>query len=571
MLVDAESHVRGLATQLVVRVSGGHDGETFLDAAEPVVRNRPLSFPFDVTVTPAAGDATRLFEVEATAYDAGHQLVSQARLRGGYVRGESRHVTLTLEDACVGVSCMAGLACRNGRCVPIGQPMGDAGVRDGGGDAGATHCTTNAQCDDDNVCNGFEMCVSGSCVPGAHLDCDDHIGCTTDTCDGRRCVHTPDPSRCTLDTGGTCSPMFDCQYPSCTASNCVTTGCQAAHCNGSVCERAFSCAAGQSCCGSTCVPLGCEDGMPCTTDYCGASGTCQHDVHTGPCDDHDLCTGDGTCATNGSCTSGTRMTCDDANGCTTDTCDPAVGCVSADNALPCDDHDPCTVGDSCGGGRCLSGVPDACDDGVACTDDTCVAPRGCQHAPNDTHCATGSHCNATTGCQFAGACDTTSNCMPTPGTCETVQCSTDRATCIRASSCMAGQVCCGSQCVPDACSDGNVCTDDVCNPTTSTCIHTQAARGCDDLDPCTMNDTCVAGTCVGMPLNCNDSNECTDDLCSSGTCVHPYNAVSCTPVNTCALSGTCMSGFCRSGALCGGASGLVCCSGDCVPVGSCGM
>ena len=567
VLVEAQPHVRGVATQLVVRVTGGHEGETFLDAGEPIVRDAPLAWPFDVTVTPAGADATRLFEVEATAYDAGHQLVSQARLRGGYVRGNARRVTLTLEDACVGISCPTGLACRDGRCVQIGPTDDDAGVRDGGGDAGPTRCGANAECDDDNVCNGFETCVAGACVPGARLDCDDHVACTSDSCDGRQCVHTPEASRCTRDVGGTCDPVNDCQYPSCTAANCVTTGCQTARCNGSVCERTFACGAGQSCCGSACVPMGCEDGLPCTTDYCGAAGSCQHDVHAGPCDDRDLCTGDGTCASDGSCTGGARMSCDDGNGCTTDTCDPARGCVSSANALPCSDDNPCTLNDSCGGSACVPGVMDLCDDGIACTRDMCDRTRGCAHAPDDTLCTgAGAHCSATAGCQVTGTC-TSANCQPTPGTCETAACSTDLTMCIRASSCTTGQMCCGTQCVPEACSDGNVCTDDACMPASSTCSHTPSTRGCDDGDPCTTSDACSGTTCTGTPLSCDDLNQCTDDVCSGGTCSHSFNGGPCVPVSECAGDGICIGGYCRPGTLCPGAT--ICCGGICELPASC--
>jgi hypothetical protein len=47
------------------------------------------------------------------------------------------------------------------------------------------------------------------------------------------------------------------------------------------------------------------------------------------------------------------VTCDDGNACTTDTCDPSVGCqfVNADGAS-CDDGDQCTDGDVCLQGIC---------------------------------------------------------------------------------------------------------------------------------------------------------------------------------------------------------------------------
>src|SRR4030095_15605399 len=43
-------------------------------------------------------------------------------------------------------------------------------------------CQTGANCTDNNVCNGVETCVGGTCRPGVPLDCDDNVPCTTDTC-----------------------------------------------------------------------------------------------------------------------------------------------------------------------------------------------------------------------------------------------------------------------------------------------------------------------------------------------------------------------------------------------------
>jgi hypothetical protein len=63
-------------------------------------------------------------------------------------------------------------------------------------------------------------------------------------------------------------------------------------------------------------------------------------------------------------------TCDDGNACTDDTCN-AGACVNTFNTSPCDDGLFCTVNDTCDGlGTCV-GVVNTCDDGVGCTDDSC--------------------------------------------------------------------------------------------------------------------------------------------------------------------------------------------------------
>src|SRR5262249_53497214 len=67
-----------------------------------------------------------------------------------------------------------------------------------GGCAFGAPCTTNAQCDDGDPCNGVESCVAGLCAPGTPMDCDDGIQCTADSCSSvtGMCVHTPIDSAC---------------------------------------------------------------------------------------------------------------------------------------------------------------------------------------------------------------------------------------------------------------------------------------------------------------------------------------------------------------------------------------
>ncbi len=77
-----------------------------------------------------------------------------------------------------------------------------------------------------------------------------------------------------------------------------------------------------------------------------------------------------------------------------------------------------------------------------------------------------------------------------------------------------------------ACDDGLDCTRDGCNEELKTCTFTPDDALCDDHDPCTGVERCVAtsretGGCVaGHPLICDDGQDCTDDFCDpgSGTC-----------------------------------------------------
>jgi hypothetical protein len=149
-----------------------------------------------------------------------------------------------------------------------------------------------------------------------------------------------------------------------------------------------------------------------------------------------------------------------------------------------------------------------CSDGNACTDDTCQADgQACLHAPRSS-----------------GSCD-------------------DGNACTTADSCVAG-LCVGGP--PPSCDDGNVCTADACASATG-CVHTPAAGSCNDGNLCTTGDTCQAGVCVGTPLNCNDSNPCTDDACSAGTCSHSFNTAPCSDGSACTAGDRCSGGVCVGG------------------------
>ncbi|MFO0683293.1 MAG: hypothetical protein U0234_14645 [Sandaracinus sp.] len=555
LYVDAEPLTRADATRLVVTVRGGPPGTTAIDAADPFVYPAPIAWPIDLTIAPAGNDAMRLFEIEATAYDAGGALVTQARVRAGYVAGEQRTLRLVLEDACRALQCPTGLACRAGRCGPL-EPGPDGGVIQA--DAGMPPpCTGDDVCSDGNPCNGSEVCKGGECHPSTdRVDCDDHVDCTVDSCDGTGCVHAVDDGACTAAAGGRCDPTNGCQYDTCNAATCVSNGCQTATCQGNLCVRTFACAAGETCCGSACVPSGCDDGAPCTTDFCDTTASaCRHTARMGNCDDGDPCTVGDVCDGT-TCVGAGTLACDDANPCTTDACRTGVGCAHDANAASCDDGNACTVGDTCGGGTCQAGAPMACDDGVGCTTDGCTAGT-CGHVASDAVCGPGGRCDPQNGCQSGSTC-VQASCAASAGPCETATCVGD--VCVH-TGCATGTMCCGSACVAAGCDDGNPCTDDACDGTQ--CTHAPNTRGCDDGNPCTRNDQCAAAACVGQPDPCDDTNACTADSCGASGCVHtPRLGDFCDDGNDCTFDDTCnATGICL-GRRC--PTQTVCCNGACV-------
>ena len=161
-------------------------------------------------------------------------------------------------------------------------------------------------------------------------------------------------------------------------------------------------------------------------------------------------------------------------------------CVSSCTELDCDDRNPCTHDycDSlliqCFHDSLPSGTP--CDDGDPCTiNDVCVNGV-CSGTPKI--CDDGDPC-------------TDDFCHPLTGECKYA---------------------------PKICDDNNACTDDSCNPITGECEHTNNSAFCDDGDPCTENDICQNGSCVGTPKDCDDGDPCTDDFCNSSTgeCEHIF-------------------------------------------------
>jgi hypothetical protein len=98
-----------------------------------------------------------------------------------------------------------------------------------------------------------------------------------------------------------------------------------------------------------------------------------------------------------------------------------------------------------------------------------------------------------------------------------------------------------------ACSDGNVCTDDLCDPVKG-CLYPPNQAPCTDSNQCTTNDACVAGACQGSFVACNDANPCTDDACDPQLgCLHAPNTLACSDASACTLGDVCAGGVCLGG------------------------
>jgi hypothetical protein len=400
-------------------------------------------------------------------------------------------------------------------------------------------------CSDADACTMGEACDEGNCTGSAPVNCNDGNPCTDDTCDS----------------------IAGCQHVA----------------NVLACSDEDTCTVGDICVASLCVSgeaADCDDGNLCTDDSCDSALGCQHTANDLECDDGDGCTLGDFCA-DGQCQKGpSSVQCDDSNPCTDEACDGLGGCTFQNNVNPCEDGNLCTFGDSCEMGECKAGnVTLPCDDSNPCTDDTCDPTQGCVYSLNEAPCEDGNVCTINTTCsggQCSGelkSCDdnskcTNDSCDPAIG-CLHVQSWDDNSLCLVGicdpeqgligweSPCDDGNLCTKEVCDENTggciyedidCSDGNLCTTDNCKPDIG-CTNIPSQAPCDDGDLCTLKDQCSEGECVGTtPLNCDDSNPCTDDSCDGETgCVHMVHDGECDDSNACTDGDTCKNGLCIPG------------------------
>lgn len=322
-------------------------------------------------------------------------------------------------------------------------------------------------------------------------DCDDGLDCTEDRCDGN-CVWTLADDACLI--GGACQSA-DALNPRSSCLRCAPVDDLFAWSpldDGSTCDDGNACTDGETCRGGACeggAALVCDDGDPCTMDGCDPERGCTSAA--GPdgvaCDDGDPCTQDDACAA-GAC-AGRALLCDDDNPCTDDACGEDGQCVHTNNEAPCDDGDACTRDDTCADGACGSGEAVNCDDGNICTIDGCDPLAGCYRLPTENPCCIG----------------------------ET-----------------------------SVCDDGNPCTSDLCDPESGDCLYEDNAAACDDGSACTANDECARGQCGGLPVICDDGNDCTEDRCNDtlGCVTIDLDGVACDDGVACTTDDACVAGAC---------------------------
>jgi formylglycine-generating enzyme required for sulfatase activity len=273
----------------------------------------------------------------------------------------------------------------------------------------AGQCTEGGgteNCDDANPCTEDNCFTDAGCLNVANTKpCNDNDPCTvTDACSGGACVGTG-----TLD----CDDQNACTTDFCQAgSGCKTTnvtdgtGCGTGACNGLTFTPEASCQAGVCTVGGG-GPQSCDDGKTCTVDSCDGTTGCRHQVIDGNCLIDGACQANGAmkgaclkCVAASSKTQWTVMdSCDDGKACTTDSCDTGTGACKHDNLV---DGADCGGGKHCSGGECISCVPQCASH--TCGDDGCGGNCGTADCPVMAGYTV--TCNAQHHCEYANS-DTT--------------------------------------------------------------------------------------------------------------------------------------------------------------------
>ena len=357
------------------------------------------------------------------------------------------------------------------------------------GDAvcGTDETVDNCPQDCDTPC-GNGLCEGGENPQECPTDCgfcgDGACGFaeTPEVCPGD-CVETCGDGECQADTEDAASCFKDCQYDPDPDGDAVIEGDNCPLVANAEQQDTDEDGQGDACDldddndgendATDCAPLD-DQVSHLTSEFCdGKDNDCNESVDEEvDCTDGNSCTIDSCGGEDGCLHEPSDALCDDGEFCTLDTCDPDLGCQYANNPAQCEDGDVCTTGDACVDKVCTPSGELNCDDGNGCTADTCDAVAGCQH-------------EALTGPQGEMLC-----------------CIADKA----------------------ECDDDNPCTMDLCMAALHQCVNEALPDElpCDDANPCTTASECADGQCVGEPYSCDDSLECTDDMCDgAGGCSNP--------------------------------------------------
>ncbi len=209
-----------------------------------------------------------------------------------------------------------------------------------------------------------------------------------------------------------------------------------------------------------------------------------------------------------------------------------------------------------------------CDDGIACTVDSCGADGVCAWTVEADTCFIFNVCRAAGEVSVSSPCEV---CEPSVSATswspagEGAAC-TSVDPCVVDATCSSG-VCAGS---PRVCEDSNDCTRDRCDSISGCVFEALSGDACDDGTVCTEDNVCVAGVCTGALVDCDDGSECTDDSCDPlGGCINEPVTSACDDGDACTVGDVCDAGACTSGAVDDCDDGNICTFDFCEPLLGC--
>ncbi len=445
----------------------------------------------------------------------------------------------TSDAQCAGLHCLQAtgdcVQCLSSSQCPLGQTCRENAcfTNTGGGGGGGTTCNTQADCNYMGlICNS----TSHTCV-----------ACTSDTqCGtGKRCAAgtcTDIPGGGTGGTGGgtpggACEDKADCGGMPCFLSMCMP------------CFSDFMCFSLEDLMSGTsticdtdtgeCVAPECNDANQCPAGegcYSGHCGPCMEDSE---CRSGQVCNADtGVCGTSSGGGGGTTSCpggCDDGNACTTDTCS-STGTCSHTPISPCGNGTQ-QLGQSCSdAATCAAGLTCLDSNGVKLCTRPCIGSGD----GGEADCPLGNACYDFESGPLDGAklcVDDSQLASTTPGHGFT---QAPGASCASGNDCQTG-VCMGDQTCARAClADRDCDADEVCYGEWADAETVTGYHLCYFSDPvaytpaggaCNNGLECDSGVCVGT---CDNGSLCNSDAeCFFGSCV-----------------GTCAD-HCRSNADCG--------------------
>ncbi len=277
---------------------------------------------------------------------------------------------------------------------------------------------------------------------------------------------------------------------------------------------------------------------------------------------------------------------DDNNACTANKCDKHKGTcyyppekeghICRDSKAPCDAPErcdgttaPCPRDELAECGTiCRPGSGDMCDEPEVCDGktETCpddvITPSGTTCRESLGECDPEEKCTGVAGQACPADAKSTAECRPSIGVCDIPEscdgvgneCPEDKFVAV-GTSCIDGDLCT----IDDKCDGNGVCAptnhvdcsscSDQCNESkceNGVCVQDPSPKNgnsCDDGNPCTTNDQCSAGECVGTPKNCNDDLSCTEGICdvNTGECAQVPRDDRCNDNNDCTMDICCPS------------------------------